>query len=83
MVFFFISLIGQNVSKGVTFFFSFSFWPYCLVYIMYTFRSTSLGFLNLIAFTYPKKKKVSNSFIVHVVLYFIVLTLIMDGNCTM
>ena len=55
-----ILLIGWDVSKAVVFYYSFSFWPCCLVCIMYTFRCTS-SFLNTIAFTYQKKKKVSNS----------------------
>ena len=51
-----ISLIGWDESKGVMFCFPFSFRPCYLVYIVYTFRCTSLGFLNTIAFTYKKKK---------------------------
>ena len=68
-------MIGWDVSKGVIFCYSFSFWPCCLVYIMYTFRCTS-GFLNTIAFTYQKKKKKSWYFIVWCRKYEIVLKLI-------
>ena len=50
-IFDFIDCLG---CKWVIFYYSFSFWPCCLVYIVYTFRCTS-GFLNTIAFTYKKK----------------------------